>query len=926
MKSFIAIHAEDAPTGHKVYLVDRGGKPVHTQIHYPWFVASSKQLGPDIVSSSRLHGDMLKFMASGYVYVPAEKAYKIEVVHRSRVPKVAQQVATQGIAGLYNVKYLVRAALDIQREKDVGILGYPTPIAFLPNKEMINYMEDAIDKIADLKVMAVDIEVYSRRGGFPARGDPILSITYSTFKLGDNIFTEDWPEQGIHYILNEDADERGSRRIVREFINVIRRENPDIVVGYNTSGFDFPYMKPFAIGVELTFDFIIDRLRFYPHIDLMVVRDSLGSSLGLRRQSVFALDDVAVEAIAGNKVDKMYGLDWLYGSKYLEAERKLDHAKLKQYFDHRDELFFDYIVADVLLTSYLARIWLYPLFLLSLLTGIPVNVLQGLNTGQMAEYVLSELLTRLGFYPQLIRRTKDYGRLTSGGQIVSKLKSIIPSIWVFERGKVYVYKPGLYGGPGYRIVELDFAQLYPTDMVRNTVDPTSLFITKWVIVDSNGRIESGMDTISNIPLFKDNRTWVMLKDNSSMYFYEVVPGYGPVSWFIYKLYTARNETKKLKKRAKQEKRVELLAPDQAVKIYNNSNYGAFSKTRGNLVNELASAAVFWRTQKLLYEVISAIEGPVSEKMGVKLKVLYGDTDSSYVLAPESIDPGELEKAVNEWIQQHYGHLYRMELEDTYRWMLIPRRKDSSDPSAKSYITLDDNFKIVKIKGDFFKLEAPLAIKDKLIEFYEEVIHSKPKTMKDVESIIARFLRGEPPYKYFIKKSVSSFISEDGTRFKRINRAFHYAALVFLCETGAPGTQLLRESTTGLDGKTRRVVCRIDPRVVEETQRAVIVHYLPSPSGKSTKFAIYGGESGEYVLVDDVNVVKLEVESEVVDKNNAYDKAFVIDYMIRRIEVPYDTLHIFVIHAIKKTVTETIYKKLVLAMGEEGGGVDGGSGG
>jgi len=925
---FLAIRAEDAPTGHRVMLIDRGGRVVYSTTHLPWFV-SDTPVRKDAVDVERADGSFLRFLRSGFVYVPGGDAYKIYVRHKSLVPSAARTVLSMnGRAGLYNIKYLVRAAYDIQSEKGARMLGYRTPLAFLPNKEMLRDMESAIEDIGELKVMALDIEVYSRSGGFPRRGDPILSITYSVFKLRDNIFTRDWPEEGIHYVLNDSGDVDGSKRVVKEFISIVRRERPDIIVGYNSSGFDFPYMQPFLPGsVQLVFDFYEDVYTdsYIPHIDLMVLRDSMGSSLGLRRQSVYALDDVALEALSGNKVDKFYDMGWLYSSRYIEAERKLNHAKLKEYFDRGDRLYFDYIVADVLLTSYLARIWLYPLILLALLTGIPPNVIQGINTGQMAEYVLAELLRRLGLYPQLKEREAVYGRLTPDTlrsqalrRGVEEAAKHVRDMWVFSRGKVYVRSPGMFGGPGYRIVELDFAQLYPTDMVRYTVDPTSMFVLERVTVSNDGAVSVTRGADVPAPLLVENAVWAALRDSSGLHFFKVAPGYGPVSWFIYKLYSARNETKKLKKLAEKERRVELIAPDQAVKIYNNSNYGAFSKSRGNLVNELSSAAVFWRTQKLLYEVIEAIEGDVSETLGAELKVLYGDTDSAYVLAPENVDPEELERAVNAWIQRRYGDLYRMELEDTYRYMVIPRRKDSDEPSAKSYITLDANMRIAKIKGEFFKIEAPLGIRDRLIEFYEELLRRRVSSVSELESLVVEFLRGQPGYKYFIKKSVSSFVSEDGLRLKRVNRPFHYAALVTLCESGSPGTEVLLERVAGIDKRTRMVRCRVDPRVVEDVQRTVIVHYLPSPSGKSTRFAMFVDEQEGEVIVNEVNVSRLVVErEESTNKESVLDRAYVVEYLVRTLRVPRDVLHVYMLRAIRRVFTETLYKKLVTVIAGDG---------
>jgi len=944
---FLAIHSKYTGNGHMLYVIGRRGEVIDKIRHYPWFISSMKAKNPNIVKIEELPGKMLTFDESANLYLPTQAPFKIEVLDRKLVPSVAREViGRHGKAGLFNITYEVRASLDIQSNPQkngeiYGLLGYPTPLAFLPNSEMISMMEKVIEDVGNIKVMVLDIEVYSARGGFPSKGDPILSITYSTFNLKDNIFSKEWAKSNIKYILNENVNREGTKKLVEKFTEIINEEKPDIIVGFNSSGFDFPYMSPFVSRFTFYQDFVVDQKenRFYPHVDLMVVRDQLGSSLGLRSQSVYALDDVTIEALKGNNVSKFYDIGWLFNSEFLEAERKLDHARLKEYFDKKDELFFNYIIADVYLTSLLARVWMYPLFLLSVLTGIPVTVLQRLNSGQMAEYIVSELLTRLGLYPELRYRSKNYSRVVwpkkgEKNAVREKMKELVHDWWVFEKGKVYVTDPGVYGDGDHYIIELDFSQLYPTDMVHNTSDITSLFVLKGWEYDGE-KIEAIRPTIM---FYEDKleiaklRTWTLLKSKSKgkerLELYETIPGYGPVAWFIYKMYTSRKETKKMKDLAKKQKRVELLSLDQAVKIYNNSTYGAFSKERGNLVNELLSASIFWRTQKMLYQVIRAIETEVSKELGTALKVLYGDTDSSYVLAPKSVPKEVIEKKVNEWIHKHYGPLYKMELEDTYEKMIIPKRKGSDDPSAKSYILLDENGKIKKIRGEFYKLTAPLAIKDRLSEFFEGMLSRNITTISELREYIKEFMKDEPYYKYFIKKSIQTFVSEDDpSRFKTLNKAFHYAALVSLCETQAPGTRLIdrkKAASLGAFGSgevfsTSIVRCEIDPRVIEDTQRAVIVHYLPFTTQDSKRFTMFSGEDEKNVIVEEVTITNVAVKSDNDTERSRVDKAIELEYKIQKKAISKDYFGEYVMKRISREVVSTLYEKLILPTVEKKNG-------
>jgi len=926
---YLDIYVEDIGAGHKIYFIGLDNSIVDTKTHYPWFTVYSEKKLPEPSLKEVEDGIPLIYDPALFLYVPKPelRVYKGYASHRSKVPEaVASLLNRYNVkAGLYNIKYEARVALDFS--KTHHLLGVPSPLVFLPNSKMVRIMEEVIEKLGDLKVMAVDIEVYSTSGGFPRQGDPILTITYTVFKLKDNIFDKEWPEKNVKVLSIKNAKDvsemkRESMKLVERFFEILRKERPNVIVTYNGTGFDFPYMKPFVTrNYYIITKNVIGIWRpekneriLIPHIDLMLVREYLGSSMGIRSHAAYALDDVALEV--AESLRKFYNIDWLFESDYIKAERLLNHAKLKEYWERNDPLFHNYIVADVYLTALIARVWLYSLFILSVLTGMPPTLVQSMNTGQIAEYLAVELLARLGFYPELRTRTMEYSRTTD---VIEDSDG-----WVFNRGKVYVHDYGVYGGSGKKIVELDFAQLYPSDMVANSTDPTMFFIKE------GSHDGTPVDRTLNVPAEKyrvaERQTTIILgrkpkKSSSTIktrYILKIVPGYGPISWFVYKLYTARKETKKLKKRAKTEKRVELLAPDQAIKILNNSFYGAFSKSRGNLINEAISATVFWRTQKLLYEVIDFINKELPKKLGKDVKVLYGDTDSAYVMVDEDVDIETLVKEVNNWIQQRYGPFYYMELEDVYDLMVIPKQKDKNSPSAKSYICLKGG-KPAKVKGEFYKLVAPLAIKERLLDFYIEIIKRRPRSKKELKQIVKSFIENQPIHKWFIKKSISSFVNEDDTRkLKKLNREFHYAALYSLTMYKSPGVTILDTNAGTLapfvnDKGWRTIRVRIDPREVERTQRAVIVHYLPHPSGDPKKFLVYVSDDGNTAIVHLVALRDLRVEVEGTDEDNAVEKYFVATFAYREIKLPRTVLLDKVLDTLDKYVITPVYKKLIPAL-------------
>jgi len=914
--TYLDIYIEDLGAGHKVYFISLDNRVADTKTHMPWFTIYASSFPTQ--GCREIDGLALLYDESGFIYVPTNllRVYKCVANSRSQVPKAVSSILTSvssAKAGLYNIRYEVRVAYDFSQTH--RLLGVPAPLIFLRNADMVEQMSRVIDIIGDLKVMAVDIEVYSTSGGFPHKGDPILTISYTLFRLKDNIFSPDWPEKNVKILsiprnISKKPDMlKASRALVKQFFELIEQERPNIIVTYNGSGFDFPYMEPFKDdNIILSPTTIVINKEggekiLIPHIDLLMVRTYLGSSMGIRSHAAYALDDVALEV--AEQIEDFYDMEWLKNSDYIKAERLLNHAVLKEYWERNDPIFHNYVVADVYLTALIARIWLYPLFILATLTGIPPSTLQYLNTGQIAEYVFVELLRRIGFYPELRTRSLEYGKSETDEEDESD---------IYSKGKVYVYDYGLFGGNGRKIIELDFAQMYPSDMVANSVDPTAVYTTD-LAKNVSGLSELKISRrVTEVLLGrKAKKSSGSIKPETRL---NIIHGYGPISWLIYKLYTSRKLTKKLKKQASEEKRPELASADIAVKILNNSFYGAFSKQRGNLVSEIVSASVFWRTQRILYDVIGFIENRLSKELGKQLKVLYGDTDSTYILADSDVDPQIIVKKVNEYIQSKHGSFYQMEFEDIYDTMLIPKQKGENKPSGKSYICFKDG-KPVKVKGEFFKLLAPIAIKEDLLDLYTMIVTARPTSRKELRQIIRRFLESEPIYKWFVKKSVSSFVNEDDPKkLKKLNKDFHYAALYTLVLNNSPGVTKLDYSRSILsfaNSGYNVVRVRIDPRSVEKFQRAVIVSYLPYPTRNPKKFIVYVSDNGKEATVHLVTVQDITIEKEGTSKGDVVEKYYVATFAYKSVVISKDILLEKVLEAIDRYVVDTLTEKLVPAI-------------
>ncbi|MEM1830152.1 MAG: DNA polymerase domain-containing protein [Ignisphaera sp.] len=953
MKVYTDIFTAFANPGYMIYGIGRSGSVDHLGNHMPWFMVYARS-----ADLTRVRETLSKLIKNGLVieyvehdpnivtplilrkfrYEPDTSFVPIEIRCRKKevVPKVAESIRRavgSVFVGEHNIVYPVRVSFDY----DVKFFHEMCPLLFVPNSELESVSLELIERYRNFKILSFDIEVYTTSGRFPVPGDPILSLQYAVTTLDNpDVSDPSWVYDAVQTFVAKKADQEESKEIVKNFLDVLRKERPDVIVGYNSVSFDLKYLKPF-LGMRknsIISDFYHMNLVDYvfPHIDLLLVRKSMGSSLGVRSQVAQALDDVVKEVIRGTK------FEWVLNSNLMEAESRLDHTKIVREWMEGSNLFYSYIIADAYLTLILGHMWMYTLILLSALVQVPLTQLSKLNLGQVAEYNFIHWLERLGFRTMVAERRKEFRKVSS----LDFFRDYVNYADLFTKGKVYVKNYGVFEN----VVEGDFAQLYPSLMSNDTVDPTGIRVSLYVSREEVEPVKFADPMLRYKVVTK--RFPVLLgykakKSADTMIpsdMITTIPTYGPISFLLYKMFTMRRITKKLKKRAESEGRPELVSVDQAVKILNNASYGAFSKRRG-FINSVLSGYVFWKTLKILYDVIDFAEKKL------KLTVLYGDTDSIFVKCKEDDairmfpDAGSVRESCWRWFTEHivpqinnyvktnYGKELELSPEDVFDLCVYPKSKHSNAPSKKSYICVNkerDNYKIEVIKGDFYKATAPDGLKDRISEFYAEILKNKPEKREEVIRIAEKVLSSLPPHKYFMKKTIDTFESEtvdtDKTyefKLKKINKPFHYAALhvLFIQNEKVPevrksrAVQVLSDVTNM--NNSRSVVYIIDAERLVREKGNVVVYFLPSNTPNTFTVFIDYDEKRDIVVVHRVTVRK---KVEIVSERRGdvvRDVGYKVDEMYVEMELPRTKVLADALESAGKYIVDDVVKKLLPAL-------------
>ncbi|ESQ20735.1 MAG: DNA polymerase elongation subunit (family B) [uncultured Acidilobus sp. CIS] len=84
-----------------------------------------------------------------------------------------------------------------------------------------------VDPLEGLRVMAFDVEAYNPQGSPNPSRDPVVVI---------GVAFNDGEKAQLQAKGHDDKD------VLREFVELVREKDPDIIVGYNQNSFDWPYL------------------------------------------------------------------------------------------------------------------------------------------------------------------------------------------------------------------------------------------------------------------------------------------------------------------------------------------------------------------------------------------------------------------------------------------------------------------------------------------------------------------------------------------------------------------------------------------------------------------------------------------------------------------------------------------------------------
>lgn len=407
-----------------------------------------------------------------------------------------------------------------------------------------------------MRLVAFDIEVYSRRGSPNPARDPVIIVS-----LRDS--------EGKERLI--EAEGHDDRRVLREFVEYVRAFDPDIIVGYNSNHFDWPYLMERArrLGIKLDVTRRVGAeptTSVYGHVSVQgrLNVDLYDYAEEMPEIKMKTLEEVA-EYLGVMKKSERVIIEWWRIPEYWDDEKKR-------------QLLERYALDDVRATYGLAEKMLPFAIQLSTVTGVPLDQVGAMGVG-----------FRLEWY--LMRAAYD-------------MNELVPNR-VERRGESYkgavVLKP--LKGVHENVVVLDFSSMYPSIMIKYNVGP---------------------DTIVDDPPECPKYGGCYVAPEVGHRFRRSPPGF--FKTVLENLLKLRRQVKeKMKEFPPDSPEYRLYDERQkALKVLANASYGYMGWSHARwYCKRCAEAVTAWGRNLIL----TAIE--YARKLG--LKVIYGDTDSLFVV-------------------------------------------------------------------------------------------------------------------------------------------------------------------------------------------------------------------------------------------------------------------------------------------------------
>ena len=296
--------------------------------------------------------------------------------------------------------------------------------------------QDIGPALEELKMLSFNIEACNSRGMPKVKEDPIIMISFSS-------------NQGFQKILSTKKSSLDSvetfpseKDLIENYVDIIESEDPDIILGYNSDRFDFPYIKERAekLGVPLKLGADGSNLKIVNNgrRNATVIKGRIHIDLYSNMRRNLQLDHHTLKRVYKE----------LFGEDKIEIP---GHEVYNCWNDEGEKLenLFRYSLADVMAVTKIGEKMLPLSIELTRIVGQPLFDVARMGSGKQVEwYLIRKTFERGDIAPNKFGK---YLRDVVGGHVKEPVKGLHTGIYYF-----------------------DFRSLYPSIILSKNISPDTL--------------------------------------------------------------------------------------------------------------------------------------------------------------------------------------------------------------------------------------------------------------------------------------------------------------------------------------------------------------------------------------------------------------------------------------------------------------------
>ncbi|KAK2753152.1 DNA-directed DNA polymerase delta [Arachnomyces sp. PD_36] len=505
-------------------------------------------------------------------------------------------------------------------------------------------------KMAPLRVLSFDIECAGRKGIFPeADKDPVIQIANIVTKVGEqkpfvrNVFVLDTCSLIVNTQILEFDTEQKMLMAWRDFLQKV---DPDVIIGYNTSNFDFPYLLDRARHLKCGRFPYWSRL---PEVESKV-KESTFSSKQMGNRGTMTTNTPGriqldlLQLIQRDHQLRSYTLNSVSAQFLGEQKEDVHHTMITELFngtpDSRRRLAV-YCLKDAYLPQRLMDklMCLVNYTEMARVTGVPFNFL--LSRGQQAKFI-----------SQLYRKALEQNL------VIPNLPNKENSGEKYEGATVIEPIRQYYKVP---VATLDFASLYPSIMQAHNLCYTTLL---------------NQTSIDKLGL-KEGEDYIVTPNRDRFCTAKVRKGL--LTQILEELLGARKRAKKeLAVETDPFKKAVLNGRQLALKVSANSVYGLTGATVGKLPCLAIASSTTSYGRQMIEKTKEEVEAKYTIANGYShdAQVIYGDTDSVMVkFGPEDLaETMKLGEEAAGYVSSKFIRPIKLEFEKVYFPYLLINKK------------------------------------------------------------------------------------------------------------------------------------------------------------------------------------------------------------------------------------------------------------